>query len=52
MEGLQPEPNLLGRDPREQAEIERWNRRMELELLAPIAGKRPLAARRHIPGTV
>jgi glutathione S-transferase len=37
MEGLQPEPNLLGRDLREQAEIERWNRRMELELLAPIA---------------
>ena len=36
MEGLQPEPNLLGRDLREQAEIERWNRRMELELFAPI----------------
>jgi glutathione S-transferase len=37
LEGLQPEPNLLGRDTREQAEIERWNRRMELELFAPIA---------------
>jgi glutathione S-transferase len=36
MEGLQPEPNLLGRDLREQAEIERWNRRIELELFAPI----------------
>jgi glutathione S-transferase len=36
MEGLRPEPNLLGRDQREQAEIERWNRRMELELFAPI----------------
>ena len=24
LEGLQPEPNLLGREPREQAEIERW----------------------------
>ena len=36
LEGLHPEPNLLGRDPREQAEIERWNRRMELELFAPI----------------
>ena len=36
LEGLQPEPNLLGRDLREQAEIERWNRRMELELFAPI----------------
>src|SRR5215468_3502950 len=30
------EPNLLGRDLREQAEIERWNRRMELELFAAI----------------
>src|SRR5215471_15691552 len=29
LEGLHPEPNLLGRDLREQAEIERWNRRME-----------------------
>src|SRR6478736_3563956 len=37
LEGLQPEPNLFGRDLREQAEIERWNRRMELELFAPIA---------------
>jgi glutathione S-transferase len=37
LEGLQPEPNLLGRDLREQAEIERWNRRMELELFNPIA---------------
>src|ERR1700739_2808812 len=37
LEGLHPEPNLLGRNLREQAEIERWNRRMELELLAPIA---------------
>ena len=36
LEGLHPEPNLLGRDLREQAEIERWNCRMELELLAPI----------------
>ena len=36
LEGLQPEPNLLGHDLREQAEIERWNRRMELELFAPI----------------
>jgi glutathione S-transferase len=27
LEGLQPEPNLLGRELREQAEIERWNRR-------------------------
>jgi glutathione S-transferase len=36
LEGLHPEPNLLGRDLREQAEIERWNRRLELELMAAI----------------
>ena len=36
LEGLHPEPNLLGRDLREQAEIEMWNRRMELELFAAI----------------
>jgi glutathione S-transferase len=36
LEGLYPEPNLLGCDLREQAEIERWNRRMELELFAAI----------------
>jgi len=36
LEGLHPEPNLLGRDLREQADIERWNRRMELELFAAI----------------
>jgi len=36
LEGLHPEPNLLGHDLREQAEIERWNRRMELELFAAI----------------
>jgi glutathione S-transferase len=36
LEGLYPEPNLLGHDIREQAEIERWNRRMEQELFAAI----------------
>jgi glutathione S-transferase len=36
LEGLHPEPNLLGRDLREQADIERWSRRMELELFAAI----------------
>ena len=36
LEGLHPEPNLLGRDLSEQADIERWNRRMELELFAAI----------------
>src|ERR1700739_2101364 len=37
LEGLHPEPNLIGRDLREQAEIERSNRSMELDLFAPIA---------------
>lgn len=37
LEALHPEPNLFGRDPREQAEVERWNRRMELELFGTIA---------------
>jgi glutathione S-transferase len=37
LEALHPEPNLLGRGPREQAEIEQWNRRMELELFNAIA---------------
>ena len=36
LEGLHPEPNLMGRGLREQVEIERWNRRMELELFAAI----------------
>jgi glutathione S-transferase len=32
LEGLHPEPNLMGKDSREQAFIEMWNRRMELNL--------------------
>ena len=36
LEGLHPEPNLFGHDLREQAQIEMWNRRMELELFAAI----------------
>ncbi len=36
LEGLHPQPNLLGRDLREQAEVERWNRRMELEVFGAI----------------
>jgi len=35
-EALQPEPNLFGRDAREQAEIEMWNRRIEHELALPV----------------
>ncbi|MGH7923182.1 MAG: glutathione S-transferase family protein [Candidatus Binatus sp.] len=37
LEGLHPEPNLIGRDNREQAFVEMWNRRMELNLFAPAA---------------
>jgi len=37
IEALWPEPNLLGRDALEAAEIEMWSRRAELQLLAPIA---------------
>lgn len=38
VEALCPEPNLLGRDPLETAVIEMWQRRVELRLLATIAG--------------
>jgi glutathione S-transferase len=34
LEGLHPEPNLMGKDSREQAFIEMWNRRIELGLFA------------------
>jgi glutathione S-transferase len=37
-EETKPEPNLMGRTPLEKAQIEMWNRRMELELLAMTAG--------------
>ena len=36
LEGFHPEPNLFGRDLREQVEIEMWNRRMEDELFGSI----------------
>ena len=36
LESLHPEPNLLGKNPREQAEIEMWSRRMELNLFGSI----------------
>jgi glutathione S-transferase len=38
IEELHPEPNLLGTDAWERAQIEQWNRHAELELLIPIAG--------------
>jgi glutathione S-transferase len=35
-EGIQPEPPLMGVDPKDAAFIEMWNRRMELEIFHPI----------------
>ncbi|GIX15648.1 MAG: glutathione S-transferase [Paracoccaceae bacterium] len=37
LEAWRPEPNLMGRDPLEAARIEMWQRRMEFQLLQPIA---------------
>jgi glutathione S-transferase len=37
IEELYPEPNLLGTDAWERAQIEQWNRHAELELLIPVA---------------
>ena len=42
-EELHPEPPLMGRNPLEKAQVEMWNRRMELNLLAAVA-----ASFRHI----
>jgi glutathione S-transferase len=36
-EELRPEPPLFGRGAKEAAIVEMWNRRMELNLLAPVA---------------
>jgi glutathione S-transferase len=35
-EARQPAPPLFGRDAREQAFVEMWNRRMELEIMLPL----------------
>jgi glutathione S-transferase len=37
LEGIYPEPNLMGATPLERARIEMWDRRMELNLFFPIA---------------
>ena len=37
IEALHPEPPLFGRDAKEQATIEMWNRRVELGLFASVA---------------
>lgn len=53
-EGVAPEPNLLGRDPLEQARIEMWQRRMEFDGMFAIAAafrnSAPAFARRASPG--
>ncbi|MEZ6030596.1 MAG: glutathione S-transferase [Hyphomonadaceae bacterium] len=38
IEGLHPDPNLMGADPVEKARIEMWDRRVELGYLVLIAG--------------
>ena len=38
IEGLYPEPNLMGADPLERAIIEMWDRRVELSYMFQIAG--------------
>lgn len=35
-EALQPEPNLFGHSPQEQALVEMWQRRVELDLFYPV----------------
>ena len=35
-EALHPEPPLFGRTPLEQAQIDMWNRRVELQLMGPV----------------
>ena len=37
LEGLHPEPNLFGSSAEEKAKIEMWSRRVELNLLMPVA---------------
>jgi glutathione S-transferase len=37
LEGLHPEPNLFGADVEEIAMVEMWNRRVELNVLMPVA---------------
>lgn len=53
-EELQPEPNLLGRDAREKALIECWQRRAELDGLYSVAlvfrNSTPVFANRAVPG--
>ena len=45
LEALHPEPNLMGRDALEQARVEMWSRRVEFQLMLPVAA----VARHGIP---
>ncbi len=38
LEGIQPQPNLFGTTPLEIAQIEMWQRRVELNFMAEVAG--------------
>jgi glutathione S-transferase len=55
LEELHPEPALFGRDARERAVVEMWNRRAELDGLMPAVHAArnaiPLFAGRVVPGT-
>ena len=55
LEELHPEPSLLGRDARERAIVEMWNRRVELDGFLPavhaVRNSNPLFAGRVLPGT-
>ncbi len=53
-EAVQPEPNLFGRDALEQARVEQWQRRMELDFFFAVAAvfrnTAPAYANRAMPG--
>jgi glutathione S-transferase len=50
---LQPQPPLFGRDPKDVAIVEMWQRRMELNLLAPVShvfrNGHPAMAKMEVP---
>lgn len=54
LEELNPEPNLMGRDAKERAVIEMWNRRVELDGFANLSSAArntaPMFAGRVLPG--
>ncbi len=52
-EKLKPEPNLFGNSPLEAAQVEMWNRRLELHFYGPVSQSfrhtSPAMAKREIP---